>query len=265
MGSLSSCDIQVALDDDFLDYFIFVGNIKEVLPAYTGLTGRGELPPRWSFGFWQSRYLSSPDILKMAHLLRENHIPCDVLCLDADWMTTDFHVDLEFNKRLFPDPKNTFDDLRQKGFRICAWQMPYASGSLFQALNEVNGLVRTTMGKPYHYGNAGSFEGFVVDFTNPEARRIYKEAIRKVLHAGVSVIKADFGEAAPVDGIYYEGKTGKNIHNLYPLLYNQVIYEATKEETGEGLIWGRSTWARQSALSTALGRRPPVQLRKYCY
>jgi len=243
IGSLSSCDIQAALDDDFLDYFIFIGSIKEVLHAYTGLTGRGELPPRWSFGFWQSRYLSSPEIKEMAHSLRSNDIPCDVLCLDADWMMNDFHVDLEFSQKLFPDPNRTFAELRKQGFRICAWQMPYASGSLFEALSKVDGIVRTPTGEPYHYGTPGSFEGYVVDFTNPEARQIYKEAIRNVLRQGVSVIKADFGEAAPVDGIYYGGKTGKNIHNLYPLLYNQVIYEATKEETGEGLIWGRSTWA----------------------
>ena len=34
---------------------MIVGDIKEVLAGYTALTGREAVPPRRSFGYWQSR------------------------------------------------------------------------------------------------------------------------------------------------------------------------------------------------------------------
>lgn len=38
-----------------LRYYLFYGPThKEILKAYTGLTGRPALPPAWSFGLWLS-------------------------------------------------------------------------------------------------------------------------------------------------------------------------------------------------------------------
>ena len=60
---------------------------------------------------------------------------------------------------------------------------------------------------------------------------------------GVSAIKVDFGEAAPYNGIYANGRTGFYEHNLYPLRYNKTVADLTKNITGDNIIWARSTWA----------------------
>jgi alpha-D-xyloside xylohydrolase len=57
------------------------------------------------------------------------------------------------------------------------------------------------------------------------------------------VIKVDFGEQAPLDGVYHDGTPGHRMHNLYPLLYNASVAEATKAATGDTIIWARSAWA----------------------
>jgi alpha-D-xyloside xylohydrolase len=59
----------------------------------------------------------------------------------------------------------------------------------------------------------------------------------------VGAIKVDFGEAAPLTVIYHSGRSGFYEHNLYPLRYNKVVAEVTKEVTGENIIWARSAWA----------------------
>src|SRR5881227_4417325 len=59
----------------------------------------------------------------------------------------------------------------------------------------------------------------------------------------VGVIKADFGEGAPLAGVYASGRTGWYEHNLYPVRYNKAVWEITKRATGDGIIWGRSAWA----------------------
>ena len=60
---------------------------------------------------------------------------------------------------------------------------------------------------------------------------------------GVRVIKTDFGEAVPEDGVYFDGTPGHRMHNLYPLLYNRAAYEVNEEMHEEGIVWGRSAYA----------------------
>jgi len=43
--------------------------------------------------------------------------------------------------------------------------------------------------------------------------------------------------------MYHSGRSGFYEHNLYPLRYNKVVAEVTKEVTGENIIWARSAWA----------------------
>jgi alpha-D-xyloside xylohydrolase len=89
------------LGDDELDLFVFLGPPKEVLDAYTTLTGKAPGPPLWSFGLWMSRisYFSEDDVRAVAARLRANRIPSDVIHLDTGWFETDWRCDYEFSKR----------------------------------------------------------------------------------------------------------------------------------------------------------------------
>jgi alpha-D-xyloside xylohydrolase len=95
----------------------------------------------------------------------------------------------------------------------------------------------------------------VLDFTNPKAVAWYRGKLGALMRMGVSVIKADFGEGAPLEGVYANGRTGWYEHNLYPVRYNDVVWNLQKEITGDGIIWGPQRVGGQPALSAALGRR----------
>jgi alpha-D-xyloside xylohydrolase len=82
-----------------------------------------------------------------------------------------------------------------------------------------------------------------VDFTNPEARRWYKERLKTLIRQGVAAFKTDFGEAIAEDAVFANGMTGRELHNMYPVLYNACFYEAFAEAGVEPLVWGRSGWA----------------------
>ena len=64
------------------------------------------------------------------------------------------------------------------------------------------------------------------------------------MRMGVGVIKTDFSEEIPEDAVLFDGSTGAQAHNKYPLLYAKTIYEASravKETLGQkALLWGRS-------------------------
>jgi alpha-D-xyloside xylohydrolase len=228
------------IGDDELDLFVFLGEPKEILDEYTNLTGKAAMPPLWSFGFWMSRitYFSEKEGREVAKKLRDNRIPSDVIHFDTGWFETDWRCDYQFSESRFDDAAKMMADFKKMGFRTCLWQLPYfvPKNTLFPEIIEKGLFVKDRKGNL-------PFEDAVLDFSNPEAVKWYQEKIAGLLRQGVSVIKVDFGEAAPADGIYASGRTGFYEHNLYPLRYNKAVAEITKEITGDTIIWARSTWA----------------------
>jgi len=228
------------LGDDELDLFVFLGEPKEILNEYTTLTGKASMPPLWSFGLWMSRitYYSEDETRAVAAKLRANRIPSDVIHLDTGWFETDWRCDYQFSKTRFKDPAKMIADLKRDGFHISLWQLPYfvPKNSLFPEI--------VAKGLAVKDGKGGlPQEDAVLDFTNPAAVAWYQEKIASLLKMGVGAIKVDFGEAAPLNGLYANGRSGFYEHNLYPLRYNQTVAEITKQVTGENIMWARSAWA----------------------
>jgi alpha-D-xyloside xylohydrolase len=230
----------MTLGDDELDLFVFLGEPKDILAEYTQVTGRSPLPPLWSFGLWMSRctYFSEAQTREVAAKLRQNRIPCDVLHLDTGWFETDWRCNYQFSSSRFKDPEKMIADLKQDGFHISLWQLPYfvPKNTLFSELIEKGLVVRDAK------GNLPS-EDAVLDFSNPAAVEWYQAKLASLLRMGVGAIKVDFGEAAPNNGLFASGRTGFYEHNLFPLRYNRAVAEITKKTTGENIIWARSAWA----------------------
>jgi len=230
----------IMIGDEDLDIFIFTGKPKDILDEYTNVTGKPEMPPLWSFGFWMSRitYFSEAEGREAARLLRENKIPADVINFDTGWFEVDWRCDYEFAESRFDDAEKMIADLKADGFHTCLWQLPYFTprNRLFPEIIEQGLFVKNSKGNiPY--------EDAVLDFTNPDAIAWYESKIEGLLKMGVGSIKVDFGEAAPFYGIYHNGRTGFYEHNLYPLRYNKIVADLTKKINGENIIWARSTWA----------------------
>lgn len=230
----------IQIGDQNLDLFVFLGKPQEILNAYTDLTGKPSMPPLWSFGLWMSRitYFSEEDGRNVAAKLRENKIPADVIHFDTGWFETDWRCDYQFAPKRFKDPEKMIADLKKMGLRTSLWQLPYfvPKNSLYPEIVEQGLAVKNAKGTlPY--------EDAVLDFSNPNTIKWYENKIGGLLKLGVAAIKVDFGEAAPLSGVYASGRTGFYEHNLYPLRYNKIVSELTKKTTGENIIWARSTWA----------------------
>jgi alpha-D-xyloside xylohydrolase len=237
----SYSDTQVLYSgDENLDLFFFLGGPREVLSHYTALTGRSPRPPLWSFGLWMSRitYKSEEETRDVAAKLREHRIPCDVIHLDTGWFETDWCCNYEFSPTRFKNAPQMIADLKQQGFQICLWQLPYFTpiNSLFPEIVAKGLAVRGPGGELVS-------EDAVLDFTNPATVRWYQDKLKGLLEQGVAAIKVDFGEGAPLNGVYHSGRTGWYEHNLYPLLYNKAAGEASQAANGYTLIWARSAWA----------------------
>jgi alpha-D-xyloside xylohydrolase len=228
------------LGDDYLDLFVFFGTPKEILSEYTALTGRAPVPPVWSFGLWMGResYYSEDEVRDVAKKLREHRIPCDMVHLDVGWFEVPHRCDFKFSESRFSDPTKMLTDLKEQGFRLSLWQLPYLNpkNPLHGPAIEEGYVVLTSTGDP-------PADDAIIDMSNPRAVEWYQKKLAKLLEMGVGVIVADFGEAASLGGIYADRKSGFREHNLYPVRYNKAVAEITKKVTGEHMIWARSAWA----------------------
>jgi alpha-D-xyloside xylohydrolase len=245
--STHSC-VQILVPDELLDYYVIAGPAPaQILDRFDRLTCRPALPPKWAFGTWMSSgfYVDSQQqVLERARRLRELAIPCDVLHLDCYWQTADHWSDLRWDAENFPDPAGMLATLAEQGFKVCLWMNPYLS-HLSPAFDEAaEYLLRRPDGSVYvadvwH----GSYPACgIVDFTNPAAVDWFSGLLRGLLEQGVAAFKTDFAEGVPADAVAHNGMTGVELHNVYTLLFNDVVSAVTREVAGHGLVWARSSY-----------------------
>jgi alpha-D-xyloside xylohydrolase len=269
----------IVVEDEALDLFLIGGrDPAQIIDRYTQLTGRAPDVPLWGLGLWVSKayYRTPEEAIAVAGKLRQRRIPCDVLTLDgrAAW-DVQTRFDFQWDAQRFPHPAATLARMKAQGLKICVWEYPYVSihSRLFQELASKRYLLTTEQGDPYVFGwdtapGTSPFgdvltalpESGIVDFTNPAAYAWWRDAHEALFTAGVDVIKSDFGEHVPDDAVAFNGDRGKRLHNVYPLLYNRCVYEATRKftdpELGPPMVWGRAGWTGSQRFPIQWGGDP---------
>ena len=91
-------------------YYIDGENLKDIIRQFRQMIGRSYIPPKWAFGFGQSRwgYQSEEDIREVEQRYRELDIPLDSIYLDIDYMER--FKDFTLNNETF----RIFQDLSKK-------------------------------------------------------------------------------------------------------------------------------------------------------
>lgn len=244
----SSRSAQLMVEEPLMDLFLIgADQPSEILRHYRRITGFPSLPPLWSFGLWMSRmtYFSAEEVEEICQRLRRENFPCDVIHLDTGWFRTDWLCEWKFNPERFPDPRGFIKTLKQQGFRLSLWQMPYiaAEAEQHEEAKKNNYIAPLKKNKTQGGSNFSALDyAGTIDFTSPEATEWYKGLLRQLLEMGVACIKADFGEEIHMEADY-AGLPAEQLNNLYALLYQRAAYEVTREMNGEGLIWARAGWA----------------------
>ncbi|MBU5483277.1 DUF5110 domain-containing protein [Clostridium sp. MSJ-11] len=111
--------LKIIVEESNVDVYIIKGKSpKNIVREFLGIIGESYVPPKWAFGYQQSRwgYKDSKDIKEIAEKFIENKIPCDAICLDIDYMERfkDFTID----KDAFPNFKGFVKEIKEKGFRL---------------------------------------------------------------------------------------------------------------------------------------------------
>lgn len=106
-------------------YFMAYGHdYKGALNSYTKFAGKVPLPPRYTFGYWWSRYwsYSDQDFRDLLSNFQRFDLPLDVLVIDMDWHPISAEAGggwtgWDWNERLFPDYKAFLNYLDDQGVK----------------------------------------------------------------------------------------------------------------------------------------------------
>ena len=180
-------------------YVLEEDSLTELARAFRKLTGRSYLPPRWAFGYIQSRwgYASEKEVRAVAEEHRKRGIPLDGICLDIDYME-DFR-NFTWRRSAFPDLARFSADLKEEHLRL----IPIIDA----------GIRREEGYAPYDTGKAGGFfctkedgSDFTAavwpgmccfpDFLREDARRWFGSLYTPLLEAGIEGFWNDMNEPA---------------------------------------------------------------------
>ena len=241
--------LQFSAEGERLDYYVINGSDpKHTVSLYTELTGKPALPPAWSFGLWlTTSFTTDYDEETTSGFIQgmaDRDIPLHVFHFDCYWMEAYEWCNFTWDARTFPEPKEMLKRYHDRGLKICVWINPYIGqkSPLFREGMEHGYLLKRSNGDVWQTDLWQAGMG-IVDFTNPAAVTWYQEKLKTLLDMGVDCFKTDFGERIPVRDIaYFDGSDPVKMHNYYPFLYNQAVFELLERErgVGEAVLFARS-------------------------
>lgn len=245
-----------------LRVYLFAGSLPQVLRGYVGLTGSPALPPRWAFGYHQSRwgYKDEAIVREVARGFADMGLPLSAVHLDIDYM--DGYRVFTIDRVRFPDMAGLCRDLlAEQGTRVVTILDPGVKVDRSSELY-LDGLERGV----FCTGQDGSVATGLVwpgkaafpDFTSEATRRWWGERYRVLMDAGVSGIWHDMNEPTTLSLVgdktlprsvmhSFEGRGGDHAeaHNVYGLLMNSAGFEGLRalKPANRPFIVSRSGWA----------------------
>lgn len=245
-----------------LDLYLMTGPTPaDVVHRWCALTGTMEMPPKWLFGYQQSRwsYFPAERVLEVARLFRHHRFPCDILYLDIDYM--DGFRAFTWDPETFPDPKGLIQDLQALGFKV----MPILNSAvavdphfpIYAEGHEKGYFLKRPDGEEYQDQMWPGRAAFP-DFTREDVRKWWSGLHAQMLDLGVDGIWNDMNEPTvfgphsaqtfPPD-LVHEGegmpRPHEEVHNAYGMLMDVATREGLRRlRPGRRMpLLTRSGWA----------------------
>lgn len=206
VGYTCSDEMTIRVEDgDYELYVLDGGSAGEIVHEFRTLISRSYLPPRWAFGYGQSRwsYNSSDEVREVARQFRENHLPIDMIYLDIDYMER--YKDFTVNPETFADFPQLVQEMKEQHIHV----VPIIDGGV--KIEEGYDVYEEGVANGY-FCKDGDGKDFVVgvwpgkchfpDMLNDEARRWFGQKYKILMEQGIEGFWNDMNEPA----IFYSEK-----------------------------------------------------------
>ena len=257
LGLAGGLDTTHAVTRSLAQYVIAGPTLADVVRRYTGLTGAPALPPRWAFGFHQSRwgYASATDLLAIADRFRSEGIPADALWLDIQ--SQDAFRSFTFDETQFP--ASAIAQLAAKGFHVVAIEDPGIKAEPGFAVYDsgvAGGHFLMKDGAPYQ-GTAWPGAAAWPDLSRPATRAWWGQQVSHVADRGIAGIWLDVNEPTTFpeggggttvpDELAVDGDgtpaTMAELHNAYALFEARATFDALAARGTRPFVLSRAGYA----------------------
>ncbi len=119
MGYTKLDELLITFEDFNADvYVIDEGSALDIVRQFRKIIGRSYIPPKWAFGFGQSRwsYMTEDEVREVVDEYDKAGIPIDMIYLDIDYMER--YKDFTVDEKAFPDFPKFVDEMKQRGIHL---------------------------------------------------------------------------------------------------------------------------------------------------
>lgn len=121
IGYTQKDTLRITPEDWDLDIYVIQeedGLLPSIVRSFRQLIGRSYIPPKWAFGYGQSRwgYKNEADVREVAAKYKEAGIPLDAIYLDIDYMER--YEDFTVSEEKFPDLPALAADMKKEGIHL---------------------------------------------------------------------------------------------------------------------------------------------------
>lgn len=186
--------------------------LSNITTQFRKLIGQSYIPPRWAFGFQQSRwgYRNEKDVRYVIDKFNEAKVPLDSVCLDIDYM--DEYKDFTIDENKFPKMKNFVDEIKKEGVHLVpiidAGVKVKEGYDVYEEGVKNNYFCKMEDGSNY---TAGVWPGrsHFPDFLNSDARKWFGLKYKNLTSLGLDGFWNDMNEPA----MFYSDKSLKDVFN----------------------------------------------------
>lgn len=172
---------------------------QEVIREFRELTGRSYIPPRWAFGYGQSRfsYMDEDEIRTLIKSYKKAGFPIDSVYLDIDYMEE--YKDFTVNKERFPNFSDFVNEMQEEHIHL----VPIIDAGVKKDENyevcregvERGYFCRKENGE-YLVGAVWPGKAYFPDFMKPEVREWFGNWYQVLLEQGIDGFWNDMNEPA---------------------------------------------------------------------
>lgn len=228
IGYTKSKLLSVTCENADLYLYVIEGeNAYDIVKQFRRIIGKSYIPPRFAFGFGQSRwgYKTKEDFRNVLKGYRDNHIPLDMIYMDIDYMQD--YKDFTVNEENFPDFPEFVHEMKEKGVRLIpiidAGVKIEKGYSVYEEGVEKGYFCKREDGSEFAAAVWPGYTHFP-DVLNKEAREWFGSHYKWLIDQGIEGFWNDMNEPA----IFYSEEGMKELKDY--------IREYAKEE-GDSLPW----------------------------
>jgi len=210
-------------------FFIGADNMPELLDNYTNLTGKAPIPPRWAFGYIQSKYgyQSQTETKNIVAKMQSDNFPIDALVLDLYWFGSASSMgNLNWATWRFPQPVTMVSDFKSKGVKTILITEPYitTASTNYNAVINNNYVGTDSLNKPYVLSNFWAGASVLLDMMDTLSQNWMWGFYKNRVNEGISGWWCDLGEPEthPSD-MFHKGKPSAEVHNYYSWEWSKML------------------------------------------